>query len=235
LTLEKKPPTHVVAAAVMDLSGRVLIAQRPAGKHLAGGWEFPGGKLMAGEDRRAGLARELREELGISLAAPPRPLIRVRHTYSSGEVLLDMWVVRHFAGTVVALDGQALRWCTQEELESVELLPADGPIVAALRLPERVTVAATRDYVIGDSAEPDAGGRLSGVFCEGLADAMAASDAGADFIVLRSELPHAELRSICEMIAVPVYTPGLELEEAWGLGATGVVEGNGQRLKHRID
>ncbi|HEX3397860.1 MAG TPA: (deoxy)nucleoside triphosphate pyrophosphohydrolase, partial [Steroidobacteraceae bacterium] len=208
MTRAKQPPTHVVAAAVMDAAGHVLIAQRPAGKHLAGGWEFPGGKLMAGEDRRAGLARELREELGISLSAPPRPLIRVRHTYPSGEVLIDMWVVRFFEGDPEGLDGQALRWVTQEALEHVELLPADGPIVAALRLPERLTAAATRDYVVGDSAEPDAGGRLRGVLCAGLADAMAASDAGAGFIVLKNELPHGELRSICEMVPMPVYTPG---------------------------
>ncbi len=71
---------HVVAGALLDEKGRVLIAQRPPGKHLAGGWEFPGGKLEPGEDRRAGLARELREELGIAIATP-RPLIRVRHSY----------------------------------------------------------------------------------------------------------------------------------------------------------
>jgi mutator protein MutT len=208
----------------MDLKGRVLIAQRPPGKHLAGRWEFPGGKLHAGEERRAGLARELREELGITLSAPPRPLIRVRHTYDYGEVLIDVWVARQFSGEPRGLEGQALRWCTGDELESVELLPADGPIVAALRLPERLTRASTRDYVLGRSAEADAAGRLRGVWCDGMADAMAASDAGADFLVLRGELPHAEIRSICELVPVPVYVPGLGLEGAWELGATGVVE-----------
>jgi 8-oxo-dGTP diphosphatase len=133
LTREIKPLTHVVAAAVIDAAGRVLIAQRPLGKHLAGGWEFPGGKLEPGEDRSAGLARELREELGITLTGAPRPLIRVRHAYGYGEVLIDMWVVRQYSGEPRGLDGQALRWCTPEELESVELLPADAPIVAALR------------------------------------------------------------------------------------------------------
>jgi len=202
----------------------MLIAQRPPGKHLAGGWEFPGGKLESGEDRRLGLARELREELGITLSAPPRPLIRVRHAYDYGDVLIDMWVVRQYSGEPRGLDGQALRWCTQDELESVELLPADGPIVAALRLPERLTQASTRDYVLGRSAEPDAAGRLSGVWCLGLAEAMAASDAGADFLVLRNELPHADIRSICELVPIPVYAPGLGLEEAWDLGASGIAE-----------
>jgi 8-oxo-dGTP diphosphatase len=224
LTRSEKPLTHVVAAAVIDVAGRVLIAQRPPGKHLAGGWEFPGGKLEPGEDRRAGLARELREELGISLIASPRPLIRVRHAYDYGNVLIDMWVVRQYLGEPCGLDGQALRWCTRDELESVELLPADGPIVAALRLPERMSQTSTSEYVVGRLAEADAEGRLCGVWCDGMADAMAASDAGADFLVLRNELSHAEIRSMCELVPVPVYVPGLGVEEAWGLGATGVVE-----------
>jgi mutator protein MutT len=224
LTRQSKPPTHVAAAAVIDFAGRVLIAQRPPGKHLAGGWEFPGGKLEPGEDRRAGLTRELREELGITLSAPPRPLIRVRHAYDYGEVLIDMWVVRQYSGEPRALDGQALRWCTRDELESVELLPADGPIVSALRLPEKLTQSSTRDYVLGRSAEADAAGRLRGVWCLGLADAMAASDAGADFLVLRNELSRRELRSLCELVSVPVYTPGLSIEAAWALGATGTAE-----------
>ena len=129
-----RPLIHVVAAAVLDAAGRVLIAQRPAGKHLAGGWEFPGGKLEPGEERLAGLARELREELGIHIEAPARPLIRVRHAYPSRDVLLDMWVVRRFAGEPQSLDGQALRWCAVEDLGQANLLPADEPIVASLRL-----------------------------------------------------------------------------------------------------
>ena len=224
MTRSQKPLTHVVAAAVIDLAGRVLIAQRPPGKHLAGGWEFPGGKLEPGEDRRAGLSRELREELGITLLAALRPLIRVRHAYDFGEVLIDMWVVRQYSGEPRGLDGQALRWCSQDELESVQLLPADGPIVAALRLPEKLSETSTPDYVVARSAEADADGRLCGVWCDGMADAMAASDAGADFLVLRNELSHAEIRSMCELVPVPVYVPGLDLEAAWLLGASGRAE-----------
>jgi mutator protein MutT len=227
LTRQVAGPIHVVAAAVINAAGRVLIAQRPAGKHLAGGWEFPGGKLWAGEDRRGGLARELREELGITLSGPLRPLIRVRHTYDYGEVLIDMWVARQYSGEPRGLDGQALRWCTGDELQSADLLPADAPIVAALRLPERLSQVSTPDYVLGRSAEPDGVGRLRGVWCSSMADALAASDAGADFLVLRDELPHAEIRSICELVPVPVYVPGLVPEEAWELGATGVVEISG--------
>ncbi|HEY0800542.1 MAG TPA: (deoxy)nucleoside triphosphate pyrophosphohydrolase [Steroidobacteraceae bacterium] len=215
---------RVVAGAVIDGAGRILIAQRLPGKHLAGGWEFPGGKLHSGEDRRAGLARELAEELGITISTP-RPLIRIRHTYDYGEVLIDMWVVKRYGGEPRGLDGQALRWCTQDELESVELLPADGPIVAALRLPERLTQFSSASYAIAEiGGGPDSGGRLRGVLCAGAADALAGSDAGADFLVLRNELSHSEISSICELVSIPVYTPGLALEEAWALGASGVNE-----------
>jgi mutator protein MutT len=217
------PEIKVVAAAVIDAQGRVLIAQRPAGTHMAGAWEFPGGKLENGEERREALARELREEIGIAISTP-RPLIRLRHTYPHKEVVLDIWVVRQYQGEPHGLEGQAVRWCTQAELETVELLPADGPIVAALRLPERLEARAAPDYAIGASAAPDPQGRLRGVLCTGLSDAMAASDAGANFVVLTRELPHEELKSLCELIPIPVYTPGLALEEAWELGASGVNE-----------
>jgi mutator protein MutT len=220
----KAAPIHVVAAAVIDSRGRVLIAQRPAGKHLAGGWEFPGGKLEPGEDRRVGLARELREELGISITTP-RPLIRVRHSYDFGDVLIDMWVVRVYSGgEPKGLDGQALRWCTRDELESVELLPADGPIVAALRLPEKLQQPSTPAYVLGPSAEADAAGRLRGVMCFGMADALAASDAGANFLALQRGLSRSEISTICQMVPIPVYVAGLALEEAWESGASGINE-----------
>ena len=200
-----------------------MIAQRPAGTHMAGACEFPGGKLENGEERRAALSRELHEEIGIVISTP-RPLIRLRHAYPHKEVFLDIWAVRHYRGEPHGLEGQAVRWCTQAELESVELLPADGPIVAALRLPEKLQALATQHYVVGASAEPDPEGRLRGVLCSGLSDAMAANDAGANFVVLRRELPHGELRSLCEMVPIPVYTPGLALQEAWELGASGVSE-----------
>ena len=126
---------HVVAAAVIDAEGRVLIAQRPAGKHLAGGWEFPGGKIEPGETQVQALTRELYEELGITLTAQPRPLMRLRHSYPYGDVLLEMWEVTRYTGVPKGMDGQAVRWCTLDELEAAtELLPADRPVVRALRL-----------------------------------------------------------------------------------------------------
>ena len=210
----------------MDANGRVLIAQRPPGSHLAGGWEFPGGKLEPGEERLAGLARELREELGISIDTP-RPLIRVRHAYPTREVLLDVWVVRRYQGEPEGLDGQALRWCEQSELATANLLPADKPIVAALRLPERLTQAFSSRYVITDLStlrESTHHGRLRGVFVEGAEDGSAAARIGGEFLVMRNVLADSELNVLCGSVSVPVFARGIALERAWELGASGVNE-----------
>jgi mutator protein MutT len=215
---------------VTDADGRVLIAQRPPGKHLAGGWEFPGGKLEPGETREAGLARELHEELGITIATP-RPLIRVRHAYPTREVLLDMWVVTRYQGKPRGLDGQALRWCAQDDLPAAELLPADKPIVAALRLPERLTDVSTRYYSIGEFSSfgrPGADGdspvapRLLGVFCASVEDAAAAVSAGADFLVMRQKLTDGEIAALCGLVPMPVFAVGIGFERAWELGASGI-------------
>ena len=126
------PVFHVVAGALFDAQGRVLIAQRPAGKHMAGGWEFPGGKLEPNEDRLAGLKRELREELGVEVLSAT-PLISYEHAYAERAVFLDLWLVHEFTGTPQSLDAQALRWVNIEDLESVGLLEADRPMIGALQ------------------------------------------------------------------------------------------------------
>lgn len=123
---------HVIAGALFDEAGRVLIAQRPPGKHLAGGWEFPGGKLEPGEAPLDGLKRELREELGVEVQAA-NPLIAYEHAYADRSVLLDLWRVARFIGEPASLDGQALRWVRLDELDTVGLLEADRPMIAALR------------------------------------------------------------------------------------------------------
>jgi len=220
---------HVVAGVLIDGAGRVLIAQRPAGKHLAGGWEFPGGKLEPGESRAAGLARELREELGIVIGQP-RPLLRLRHTYPYGEVLLDVWVVRRYRGEPKGLDSQQLRWCRRDELAKIELLPADRPILAALRLPERLRRMCTRYYRIVDLRAVRRGRShalpvplcLLGVFCRNAAQAAGAAAAGADFLVMREALPDSELAASCGAAAVPLFASGISLTRAWALGASGI-------------
>jgi 8-oxo-dGTP diphosphatase len=132
---------HVVAGALYDADGRVLIAQRPRGRHMAGRWEFPGGKLAAGEDPFTGLKRELAEELGVDLREA-RPLIRLRHDYPDRRVLLDVWQATAYDGEPQALEAQALAWALPDELPKHDLLEADRAIVTALRLPRLARVLA---------------------------------------------------------------------------------------------
>jgi len=135
-----RPLVHVVAGVLSDAQRRVLLAQRPPGKHLAGGWEFPGGKLEVGETRQEALSRELQEELGIRVVTA-RPLMQVRHAYPERDILLDVWIVSRYEGVPAGLDGQTLRWCPRLELTEAGLLPADAPIVAALMLPEATGIS----------------------------------------------------------------------------------------------
>jgi 8-oxo-dGTP diphosphatase len=122
----------VVAAALFDRGGRVLIAQRPRGKALAGRWEFPGGKVAAGESERHALIRELREELGIEVIAA-RPFMRLTHPYEERDVELSLWIVERFAGEPRSLDSQALKWVAPAQLPGEDILEADQPFIAALR------------------------------------------------------------------------------------------------------
>ena len=122
---------EIVAGALIDAQGRVLIAQRPAGKELAGRWEFPGGKLHANEAPRDGLVRELAEELGV-VVLDAESLLRYPHEYPDKIVWLDLWLVTSWRGEPRGLDRQALRWVSIEELPDADLLEADRPMVDAL-------------------------------------------------------------------------------------------------------
>jgi 8-oxo-dGTP diphosphatase len=137
--MERPAEIHVIVGAISDAQGRVLIAQRPRGRHMAGRWEFPGGKLAFGEDSYAGLQRELAEELGVSVRAA-KPLIRLRHEYPDRRVLLEVWQVTAYDGEPQALDAQALAWARPDELPRHDLLEADRAIVTALRLPRLARV-----------------------------------------------------------------------------------------------
>ena len=133
---ERPTTLEVVAGALVDAHGRVLIAARPPGKSFAGRWEFPGGKLDAGESARDALARELHEELGIEVRAA-EPLLAVSYRYPGARaaVRIDCWRVTAWDGTPAPLDGQALRWCPRAELVDADILEADRAIVTALALP----------------------------------------------------------------------------------------------------
>lgn len=109
----------------------MLIAERPAGKHMAGKWEFPGGKRAADETPFEALRRELQEELGVDVA-DARPLIRYEHTYSDRVVLLDLWRVTAYSGEPHSREGQRLAWVSVQELGQIDLLEADQPMIQAL-------------------------------------------------------------------------------------------------------
>ena len=125
---------HVMAGAVADAQGRVLVTRRPDHAHQGGLWEFPGGKLEPGEAPEAGLARELEEELGIRVTAS-RPLIRVHHDYGDRHILLDVRRVGAYTGTPHGREGQPLDWLAPDAMDPARFPAADRPIITALRLP----------------------------------------------------------------------------------------------------
>lgn len=126
---------HVAVGVLEDGQGRVLVSRRPDHVHQGGLWEFPGGKLEAGESVPAALARELAEELGVAVEAA-RPLIRVRHAYPDKTVLLDVWRVTRYRGRPRGLEGQPLDWRRPDALAGRDFPAADRPILNALRLPD---------------------------------------------------------------------------------------------------
>ena len=128
------PPIHVVAAALIDADGRVLLAQRPEGKHLAGSWEFPGGKVEPGETPLQALQREVQEEIGVRIG-PAEPLIRIPWRYASKSILLDVYRVAAFDGQPHSCEGQALKWVPATALDAAEMPPADHAVIHALALP----------------------------------------------------------------------------------------------------
>ncbi len=121
----------VVAGLVFDAGGRVLIAQRPTGKTLAGRWEFPGGKVAADESAHAAIARELREEIGIEAGDAER-LMYYAAVYPGRTIWLDVWVIKDWSGQPRGLDAQSLEWVEPSRLREHDILEADAPIVAAL-------------------------------------------------------------------------------------------------------
>lgn len=123
----------VVAVALADSDGRVLVAQRPEGKALAGLWEFPGGKVEPGERPEQALIRELTEELGITVEeACLAPLTFASHAYPDTHLLMPLYICRRWGGAVQAREGQALRWLWPKDLRDLPMPPADAPLIPAL-------------------------------------------------------------------------------------------------------
>lgn len=185
----------MVAGVIADARGRILLARRTAGRDLAGAWEFPGGKLEAGEAPLAALDRELHEELGIRVLAA-EPLVSVPQQYPHKRIVLDVWRVTRFSGKPVGREKQALAWSPPEKLRTYPMPPADRPVVAALTEPDR--------YLI--TPEP---GNDQRAFLRALEKAI---EAGALRIQLRTrDLPPERLRPLAEQVLSRCRERGAEL------------------------
>jgi 8-oxo-dGTP diphosphatase len=129
-----KPIVLVAAVALIDADGRVLLAERPPGKHLAGMWEFPGGKVQADETPEIALIRELDEELGISVhESCLAPFTFASYAYPEFHLLMPLYVCRKWSGIVTSREGQRLKWVRPAQLSDYPMPPADKPLVAMLR------------------------------------------------------------------------------------------------------
>lgn len=129
-----KPLLLVAAVALIDGDGRILLAQRPAGKSMAGLWEFPGGKIEIGEAPEEALIRELREELGVDTQASClAPLTFASHDYGQFHILMPLFICRRWQGTPQPYEGQTLAWVRAQDLRNYPMPPADLPLVPILR------------------------------------------------------------------------------------------------------
>ena len=124
----------VVAAALIDKDGRVLLAQRPPNKSMVGLWEFPGGKVEDGENPEDALIRELNEELGIDTwGSCLAPLSFASHSYDDFHLLMPLFACRKWIGTPMAMEGQVLKWVSKNDLKNYAMPPADIPLITAIR------------------------------------------------------------------------------------------------------
>ncbi len=128
-----KPIILVAACALIDTDGRILIAQRPEGKSLAGMWEFPGGKVEAGETPEQALIRELNEELGIETKETClAPLTFASYSYEKFHLLMPLYICRRYWGVPQSKEGQALKWVRARNLRDYDMPPADEPLIPHL-------------------------------------------------------------------------------------------------------
>jgi 8-oxo-dGTP diphosphatase len=187
------PETVTVAVGIVeDARHRVLVTRRPEHKHQGGKWEFPGGKANSGEDIYPALARELHEELGITLHRA-QPFVRVRHAYPDKQVLLDVWRVTDYSGIPHGREGQPLRWVTRAELAQLDLPDADRPILRALELPPL--------YLISDAGRDD---------CDSFLTRLEhALQAGVRLVQLRKPaMPADQYRTLAQRVVVLAHRFG---------------------------
>jgi 8-oxo-dGTP diphosphatase len=134
MTGQDRPILLVAACALLDSDGRILLAQRPEGKSLAGLWEFPGGKVEKGETPEETLVRELQEEIGIvTKIACLAPLTFASHTYEKFHLLMPLYVCRRYEGIARGCEGQAIKWVKPMDLRAYPMPPADEPLIPFLQ------------------------------------------------------------------------------------------------------
>ena len=190
------PAVHVVAGVIADARGRILLARRTAGRDLAGLWEFPGGKVDPGETPEHALSRELHEELGIRVLHS-EPLIAVPQVYRDKRIVLDVRRITGWTGNAMGRERQALAWAPPDKLATYAMPPADRPVVAVLRQPDRYLV----------TPEPDP--RDTDAFLAGIDRALSA---GVRRVQLRArELPPDTLRALAEAMQARCRAAGAEL------------------------
>ncbi|MGM0593537.1 MAG: Nudix family hydrolase [Pseudomonadota bacterium] len=205
---------HVVVAVVVEEQGRVLIAERARQRHQGGLWEFPGGKVEQGESPLEALYRELREEVGIEVAAA-RPLIALHYAYPDRRIYLDVWRVDRFVGRAHGAEGQPLRWVLPEQLDEFAFPAANAPIIQAVKLPPLYLIT------------PEPGERQQWpVFMQALEESLRS---GVRLVQLRAKrLTLSELSELAEPVLRRCHDYGAQVllnapvAEAIGLGFDGV-------------
>ncbi|WP_461537803.1 Nudix family hydrolase [Spongorhabdus nitratireducens] len=194
---------HVAVAVIQRSDGSVFVARRPTDKHMGGMWEFPGGKVEAGETLHEAMKRELLEELGVETETVA-PVIQIQHEYPEKTVLLDVWQVRIIAGEPHGAEGQPVCWRPVNELRDEDFPPANRPIISALKLPSRYLITGRF------SDESDLRVRLEH-----------ALKAGTQLICFRAPwLSNESYHDLCERIVAPLCAEyGARLLVKGGLNA----------------
>jgi 8-oxo-dGTP diphosphatase len=207
-------PLQVVAGLLRDGEGRVLLAARPPGKAFAGRWEFPGGKIDAGEQPIDALVRELSEELGVEVDPQDCRLFQIAHHQYPGAprgVRILAYTVQRFQGEPIGREGQMMAWHAVEELPDVDILEADRPIVTGLRLGERIDLARLSPdlqvYRELAAVRPSRNSReIVALLLSRVSDAPLAYRSGADVLLLPVAPSDHESAQLTEM-GLPWYVP----------------------------
>ncbi len=218
--IEHPNQQHVVAAAIFNKRGKLLLALRSAHLHQGGLWEFPGGKVEAGEDVRSALARELHEELGITVTRA-RPLMRIPHRYANKAVLLDVWRVDDFANEAHGREGQHLEWVALNKLRDKNYPAANLPVITALELPSLYLIseepADLPTFLATLEAWLKSGARLIQLRAKSLGEDAYAALAGKALALCKNYnaqlLLNAPVQTVTELDA-----PGIHLSSAQLLG-----------------